>query len=211
MKVQYQKFCLTPQVKEAVFCIEDTKRLSSLSVQDLVQLKAELYGLYNYSNEELSEYFNTSKGKRICQTQKSNDEEMIVQKALIRLNAHARKRMLKIAKDYKAKNPSSTRKDIQDLSFIFRNNGKDFNVYPEVRIMNSEVSWYYHQKIIQRKSSLWQKLAHKRVSKVWHSAKETIQSCLSKVEYLLTDDSSPSSVKITPQGVSPIKHLERTH
>ncbi len=210
MNVQYQKFCLTPQVEEVVFCIENKERLSSMSVQDMVQLKAELYGLYNYSNQELSDYFN-SPNKKISEKSITTDEEKRVYKALVRLNAHARRRMLQIAKDYKAKNPSSNRKDIQDLSFIFRNNGKNLTPYPEVNLMNAEVAWYYHQKLIERKKSVWQKLARRKVLQVWDAAKETLQSCLSKVEYLLTDDCSPSSSKLTPQGVSSIKHNERTH
>lgn len=211
MKVQYHKFCLNTQVEQAVLCAEDSKRLSSLSIQDLVQLKAELYGLYNLSNEEFIEFLNAPNRKKLRDVSEMSEDEKRISKALVRLNAHARRRMLNIAHDYRQKRPSATKQDIHDLAFIFRNNGKDFKPYPEVKQMNAEVAWYHHQKLIALKKSVWKKFLIKKFDKALNSAKTVIDSCVSGLEYWLDDGSSQSSSSVTPKRMKRIKNrLQRT-
>lgn len=212
MKVQYHKFCLNTQVEQAVLCAEDSKKLSSLSIQDLVQLKAELYGMYNLSNEEFIEFLNAPNRKKLRDISEMSEDEKRVARALVRLNAHARRRMLHIAHDYRQKKPSVGKQDIHDLSFIFRNNGRDFQPYPEVKQMNAEVAWYHHQKLIALKKSVWKKFLIKKFDKALNSAKTVIDNCFSGLEYWLDDSSSQSSGSVTPQKMESIKHrLQRTH
>ena len=212
MKVQYHKFCLNPQVEQAVLCVEDCKKLRALSVQDLVQLKAELYGMYIMSNEEFIEQLNNPKRKSIPDVSMVENDEKRVVKALLRLDIHARKLMLKIAHDFRNKNSSVSKQDIHDLAFVFRNNGKTFKPYPEVKLMNNEVSWYYHQKQIALKKSVWKRFLTKKFDKALDSAKSVLDNCVSGLEYWLDDNSSQSSSFNTQNKVSNIKHhLERTH
>lgn len=212
MKVQYHKFCLNTQVEQAVLCAEDSKRLSSLSIQDLVQLKAELYGLYNLSHEEFVDFLNAPNRKKLHDISEMSNDEKRVAKALVRLNAHARRRMLKIANDYRKKQPTASKRDIHDLSFVFRNNGRDFQPYPEVKQMNAEVAWYHHQKLIALKKSVWKKFLVKKFDKALNSAKTVFDNCVSGLEYWLDDGRSQSSSSVTPRQVESIKHrLQRTH
>ena len=212
MKVQYHRFCLNTQVEQAILCAEDSKRLSSLSIQDLVQLKAELYGIYNLSNEEFIEFLNAPNRKKLRDISEMSEDEKRVAKALVRLNAHARRRMLHIAHDYRLKKPSASQQDIHDLSFVFRNNGRDYQPYPEVKQMNAEVAWYHHQRLIALKKSVWKKFLVKKFDKALNSAKTVFDNCVSRLEYWLDDSGSQSSSSVAPQHVETIKHrLQRTH
>ena len=101
MKVQYHKFCLNALTKQAVLCAENSKTLSSLSISDLVMLKAELYGMYNLSTEELIDFLNAPNRKKMHDVSDMDDDEKRVVRALILLNAQARRRMLKIARDFR--------------------------------------------------------------------------------------------------------------
>ena len=172
MKVQYHKFCLNALTKQAVLCAENSKTLSSLSISDLVMLKAELYGMYNLSTEELIDFLNAPNRKQMPDVSDIDDDEKRVVRALIRLNAHARRRMLKIARDFREKKPSASRQDVHDLAFVFRNNGRDFTPYPEVKQMNAEVAWYHHQKLIALKKSVWKKFLIKKFGHALDSAKK---------------------------------------
>ncbi len=212
MKVQYHKFCLNALTEQAVLCAEDSKRLSSLSIQDLVQLKAELFGKYNFSTQEFIDFLNAPNRKQIRDISEMDKDEKRVVQALVRLNAHARRRMLKIAHDYRNKQPSVSKQDIHDLSFVFRNNGRDFKPYPEIKQMNDEVAWYHHQKLIALKKSVWKKFLVKKFDKVLNSAKTVFDNCISGLEYWLDDGRSQSSSSVTPQKMESIKHrLQRTH
>lgn len=212
MKVQYHKFCLNALTEQAVLCAEDSKRLSSLSIQDLVQLKAELFGKYNFSTQEFIDFLNAPNRKQIRDISEMDKDEKRVAQALVRLNAHARRRMLKIAHDYRNKQPSVSKQDIHDLSFVFRNNGRDFKPYPEIKQMNDEVAWYHHQKLIALKKSVWKKFLVKKFDKVLNSAKTVFDNCISGLEYWLDDGRSQSSSSVTPQKMESIKHrLQRTH
>ncbi len=212
MKVQYHKFCLNALTEQAVLCAEDSKRLSSLSIQDLVQLKAELFGKYNFSTQEFIDFLNAPNRKQIRDISEMDKDEKRVAQALVRLNAHARRRMLKIAHDYRNKQPSVSKQDIHDLSFVFRNNGRDFKPYPEIKQMNDEVAWYHHQKLIALKKSVWKKFLVKKFDKALNSAKTVFDNCISGLEYWLDDGRSQSSSSVTPQKMESIKHrLQRTH
>lgn len=212
MKVQYHKFCLNALTEQAVLCAEDSKKLSSLSVQDLVVLKAELYGMYNLSTEELIDFLNAPNRKKLRDISEMKDDEKRVTQALVRLNAHARRRMLKIAYDFRHKNPSASKQDIHDLAFVFRNNGRDFRPYPEIKQMNAEVAWYYHQKLIALKKSVWKKFLTQKFGKAFNSAKTVLDNCVLGVEYWLDNGRSQLSSSTTPSKVENIKHrLERTH
>lgn len=212
MKVQYHKFCLNALTEQAVLCAENSKKLSSLSVQDLVVLKAELYGMYNASTQELIDFLNAPNRKKMHDVSEMDADEKRIVKALARLDVHARRRMLKIAHDFREKKPSANRQDIHDLAFVFRNNGRDFRPYPEVKQMNAEVAWYHHQKLIALKKSVWKKFLLKKFDNALNSAKTVLNNCVSGLEYWLDDGGSQSSSQKTPQRVNNIKHrLERTH
>ena len=213
MKRQYHRFCLNPQVEQAVLCAEDKKKLSSLSVQDLVQLKAELYGVYNLSNEEFIAQLNAPEQRAIPVSSELNPDEKRIVRALLCLDIHARKLMLKIAHDFHNRKPSVSKKDVHDLAFVFRHNGKDFKPYPEIKIMNAEVAWYHHQKLIALKKSVWRRFLAKRFDKALTSAKSVLDNCVSGLGYWLDDKSSPLiSHPSSSKADAPIVHrLERTH
>ena len=212
MKVQYHKFCLNALTEQAVLCAENSKKLSSLSIQDLVQLKAELYGMYNLSNEEFIEFLNAPNRKKLRDISEMSEDEKRVARALVRLNAHARRRMLNIAHDYRQKKPSASKQDIQALSFIFRNNGRDFQPYPEVKQMNAEVAWYHHQKLIALKKSVWKKFLYKKFDNAWNVAKSIFKCYVSGYEARSDNHGSQLSASMSLQGTKNIKHrLERTH
>ena len=212
MKVQYHKFCLNTQVEQAVLCAENSKKLSSLSIQDLVLLKAELFGMYNLSNDEFIDFLNAPNRKKIRDISEMSEDEKRVAKALVRLNIHARRRMLKIASDFRQKKPSASAQEIHDLAFVFRNNGKDFVPFPEIKQMNAYVAWYHHQKLISLKKSVWKKFLVRKFDKALNSAKAVLDNCFSGLEYWLDDSRSQSSGSVTLHRVENIKHhLERTH
>lgn len=161
--MQYYTFRLTPKAKRAISIIEDSKTLNKLTLKQLMQLKADLYGYGNISTEELIEKLNSFKRPRLREFNDMNPQEQKVANALTKLTSHARRRMIRIANDYKNKRPTETKKDIHDLSFVFRNNGRNFHNYPEITNMNSEVSWYHHQKKFPRQKSFWDKFSNKTI------------------------------------------------
>lgn len=164
MKVQYHHFCPDANLEQAVLCVEDTQKLNTLSVQELVQLKAELYGKHNLSNDELAAFFNVPHKNAFSSLTKN--EKQRVDKALLRLDVHARRRMLKIAADFKHKTPSASKQDVYALSFVFRHGSNDMKTFPEVRTMNAEASWFYHQKLIGLKKSVWKKFLSKKIFQI---------------------------------------------
>ena len=210
--MKYRHFCLTPQVEQAVLCAESSKKLSSLSIQDLVQLKAELYGLYNLSNEELIAFLNAPNRQKLRDVSEMSADEKRVFKALARLDVHARRRMLKIAHDFRQKKPSASKQDIHDLSFVFRDNGKNFKPYPEIRQMNAEAAWYYHQRLIALKKSVWKKFLYKKFDNAWNVAKSMFKCYVSGFEGWAENNGSQLSAPVALNRAENIKHrLERTH
>lgn len=161
--MQYYTFRLTPRVKRAISVIEDSKTLNKLSIKQLIQLKADLYGFSDINTEELIERLNTFKRPQLREFNDMSRQEQKIATALMRLNNHARRRMIRIADDYKNKRPTEKKQDIHDLSFVFRNNGRNFHSYPEVTNMNSEVSWYHHQKKFPQQKSFWDKFSNKTI------------------------------------------------
>ncbi len=161
--MQYHTFRLTPKAKRAISCIEDSKVLNKLSLKQLILLKADLYGYKNLTTEELIEKFNSFKRPQLREFNDMDSQEQKVANALVRLTNHARRRMIRIADDYKNMRPSESRQDIHDLSFVFRNNGRNFHSYPEITAMNSEVSWYHHRKLFPRQKSFRDKFSDRTI------------------------------------------------
>lgn len=161
--MQYHTFRLTPKAKRAISCIEDSKVLNKLSLKQLMLLKADLYGYKNLTTEELIEKLNSFKRPQLREFNDMDPQEQKVANALVRLTNHARRRMIRIAEDYKNMRPSESRQDIHDLSFVFRNNGRNFRSYPEITAMNSEVSWYHHRQLFPRRKSFWDKFSERTI------------------------------------------------
>lgn len=139
-------FVYTPRVNRAVSIISVPEKLASLSITQLINLKADLFNYSDKTMEELFEAFNSSRRLRIKEYSDMGYKEQKIFRALEDLNAHARQRMKKIAKDFKNGKKTVEYEDVHNLSFAFRNNGYNYKSYPEVTMMNSEVSWYKHVK-----------------------------------------------------------------
>lgn len=157
--MKYHTFRLTPQAERAVSCVEDKDELKKQSIQELIRLKADLYGYGDISNSELIEQFNSLNRYPLRKFEEMKPHEKKIAKALEMLDIQARKKMMQIASNYKNRCPSEKKSDIHDLAFIFCNNGRNFERYPEVTIMNSEVSWYYHQEMFTQKKSFWSRFS----------------------------------------------------
>ena len=212
MKVQYREFCLNSQAEEAAFCVEDTEKLNSFSIQELVQLKSDLYGVYNLDNEEFAALLNDKNRAKIKDLSQMNADELRIAKALFKLDIHARKRMLKIARNFRNKTPSASKQDIFALSFVFRNNGKNFTPYPEIKQMNDDAAWYYHQRLFARKKSVLMKFFDKNVHKIKNSAMSFVENYIVGFETCSDDKCSPSSKAKTPAKTSfSLTRVERTH
>lgn len=143
-------FVYTPRVNRAVSIISAPKKLASLSITQLISLKADLFNYSDMSMDELFDAFNSPKRLRIKEYNDMGYKEQKIFTALEDLNAHARQRMKKIARDFKSGKKTEDYTDIHNLSFAFRNNGYNYKSYPEVTLMNSEVSWYKHVKASNR-------------------------------------------------------------
>ena len=80
-----------------------------------MQLKSDLYGVYNLDNLEFAALLNDKKRAKIKDFSQMNADELRIAKALFKLDIHARKRMLKIARNFKNKIPSASKQDIVTL------------------------------------------------------------------------------------------------
>lgn len=144
--MQYHTFVLTPRINRALSIINAPEKLNSLSVAQLISLKADLFNYTHLTMDEFFDALNSSKRRRIKEYNDMDYKEQKIFKALEKLNQTARKRMQKITNDFKNGNKTEKYEDIHNLSFAFRNNGYNYANYPEITPMNSEVSWYKHQK-----------------------------------------------------------------
>lgn len=95
-------FVYTPRVNRAVSIISAPKKLASLSITQLINLKADLFNYSDMNMDELFDAFNSPKRLRIKEYNDMGYKEQKIFAALEDLNAHARQRMKKLPRILKA-------------------------------------------------------------------------------------------------------------
>lgn len=172
--MQYHIFVFTPRVNRALAIINDPERLNALSINQLINLKADLYNYTDISMDELLEALNSCKRKRLKEYSDMDYKEQKIFNGLKILNKTARNRMKIITNDFKNGRKTEKYEDIHNLSFVFRNNGYNFTNYPEITPMNSEVSWYKHMKAHPREKSFFDRFPVRTITAVQRVAKAAV-------------------------------------